>query len=77
MIPVQAETVTVNAEGLTLDIILWRKFRRPMPGLFEATLAANTGLASLSPIIPLNTVFTIPATTLDVADAQDVVSLWD
>ena len=72
-----AETVTVETAGLTLNIILWRKFKRPYPGVMEAVLDANQGLADLCPILPLGTEFVIPQVTFDSEDASDVVNLWD
>jgi len=74
---IAAETVTVLSDGLMLDQIIWRKFRRPTPGLVEATLKANPGLADLGPNLPSGTVFTIPATEINrtLTDPAQVL-LW-
>lgn len=72
-----AETVKVMTEGLTLNIIIWRKFKRSYEGVMESVLATNLGLADLCPILPVGTVFTIPETKFDNSDSSDVVNLWD
>ena len=60
------ETLTVGGDGVTLPLLLWRRFRRPMPGLAEAALDANPGLAALGPVLPVGTVVKIP-----IPDAAD------
>jgi phage tail protein X len=54
------ETVTVESEGVTVPRIVWRRFRRPMPGLVEAVLDANPGLAALGAYLPVGTVVRLP-----------------
>lgn len=73
----KVERITVNGIGLTLSKIVWRRFRRPTPGVVEATLAANPGLADLGPILPLGTAFdlVIPAEAT-AKDARPVIRLW-
>lgn len=78
MAVIAAETVVVAAEGLSVDLIVWRKFRRPMPGYVEAVLDANMGLAALSDYLPVGTAFVLPAVDLDPRPAiADLVLLWD
>ncbi len=48
------ETLTVKSPFMTLDLLLFRHLRREVPGLVEATLALNPGLAQ-SAILPLGT----------------------
>ena len=45
-------------------------------GYVEAVLAANPGLASLAPVLPIGTMMTLPELT-KAADVVPVVSLWD
>jgi uncharacterized protein len=75
---VLAETVTVSGDGVTIDLLVWRKFRRPMPGLVEKILDTNFGLAKLGPILPLGTVVTIPETELNPLRRDPAtILLWD
>lgn len=67
-------TVTVATERVSVDLILWRMHRRPVPGLLEATLEANPGLADLGPELPVGTVLAVP--DMDTPDAATVVPLW-
>jgi len=54
------EPVTIEAEGISVAGLIWRRFHRPMPGLVEATLALNSGLAALGEYLPVGTVVQIP-----------------
>ena len=54
-----AETVIVRGEGLTVDLLLWRKYGVKGKALVEATFALNAGLAALGPILPLGTSVTL------------------
>jgi phage tail protein X len=75
---IQPETVTVGAEGLTLSLIVWRRFYRPKPGLIERVYALNPGLAELGIILPVGTVFLLPVDPEENrTQRQDVISLWD
>jgi phage tail protein X len=55
-----AKTFTVRGEGLTVDLILWRKYGLRGRSLLEVTLDANPGLGKLGPVLPLGTRFSIP-----------------
>jgi phage tail protein X len=74
----QVETVTVESEGVTVARIVWRRFRRRAPGLVEAILASNPGLAALGAYLPVGTVVRIP-----IPEAQErepdvrLTRLWD
>jgi phage tail protein X len=54
-----AETVIVRGEGLTVDLLLWRKYGVKGRALVEATFALNAGLAALGPVLPLGTSVTL------------------
>jgi len=72
------ETLKVAGEGITLDQLVWRKFRRPIPGLVEQVLALNPGVAQLGPYLPVGTVVVLPI--LQEASqpvTREVVQLWD
>lgn len=69
------ETIRVGAVGLSLDLILWRRFKRLVPGLAEQVFATNPGLADAGPLLPLGTVFVVEIPTAPPEAA--VVKLWD
>jgi phage tail protein X len=71
------ETITVQSEGVTLSKIVWRRFRKPMPGLFERTLDLNPGLADLGIFLPVGTVLTLPIPTPRVAPEVTPIRLWN
>ncbi len=52
----------VFPNGVTpLDLLLYRRFRREVPGLVEATLDRNPGLAALGPYPPRGTTILVEA----------------
>lgn len=57
------ETLTFPNDHWPLDLLLFRRFKREVAGLVEATLDANYGLADLGPCPPrgTNVVVTPPA----------------
>lgn len=71
------ETYKVEAEtGMPLDLIIWQRYRRETPGLVEATLDINPGLAAHGPMIPHGTVIQIPLDRPDSFTRLPVVRLW-
>lgn len=54
------ETVTVRGEGISLDLLLWRRHGVRGQGLVVAALELNQGLAGLGPVLPLGTVVKLP-----------------
>ena len=70
------ERVTVAGEFITLSLIVWRRFRRPMPGLVEQILDLNPGLAELGPCLPVGTTFNMPVPTPREPRILDPVKLW-
>lgn len=72
------EYLTVRAERTTLDLLLWRRYRRDLGGLLEDTLARNPGLASAGAFLPVGMVVAVDApSALATAPARPVVSLYD
>ena len=49
------EILTVTGKPMPLDLLLFRRFQREIPGFVEATYAQNPGLADLGPILPIDT----------------------
>ena len=70
------ERLTVEGDGITVSLLVWRRFRRPMPGLVEAILERNPGLAGLGPILPVGTVLEIPVPTPRAPQLLDPIRLW-
>ena len=71
------EVLTVT-DPVPLDYLLFRRYRREVPGLFEDTLARNRGLAGLGPVLPRGTRVTvaIPAPAGRPATASQPINLW-
>ena len=70
------ETVTVEGDGLTVSMIVWRRFKRPMPGLVEAIYDLNPGLADLDQTLPLGTSFDMPIPIPREQQVLDPIRLW-
>jgi phage tail protein X len=70
------ERVTVLGEDLTVSLIVWRRFHRPMPGLVERTLDINPGLADLGHYLPLGTEFYLPIPVPRGEAILDPIKLW-
>jgi phage tail protein X len=70
------ERITVEGDGITVSLLVWRRFRRPMLGLVEAILERNPGLAGLGPILPVGTVLEIPVPTPRAPQLLDPIRLW-
>jgi phage tail protein X len=78
------ERVTVEGDGLTISLIVWRRFHGAMPGLVERIYAMNPGLAAHGPTLPLGTsvVLLVPAPDLahdpapDPAQVLAPIRLW-
>ena len=70
------ERFTVEGDGITVSLLVWRRFRRPMPGLVEIILERNPGLAGLGPILPVGTVLEIPVPTPRAPQLLDPIRLW-
>ena len=70
------ETVIVEGDGLTVSVIVWRRFKRPMPGLVEAIHDLNPGLADLGNYLPVGTSFAMPIPTPRAPVLLDPIRLW-
>ena len=58
------EILTVTGKPMPLDLLLFKRFQREIPGFVEATYASNPGLADLGPILPLGTEVTVTVPAL-------------
>lgn len=70
------ERVTVEGEFITVSLIVWRRFHRPMPGLVEQILNLNPGLGGLGTFLPIGTGFDMPVPTPREPAILDPVKLW-
>ena len=70
------ERVTVSGEFITLSLIVWRRFHRPMPDLIEQILALNPGLAERGPYLPVGTTFDMPVPAPREPAILEPVKLW-
>ena len=70
------ETVTVEGDELTVSTIVWRRFKRPMPGLVEAIYDLNPGLADLGQTLPVGTRFDMPIPIPREQQILDPIRLW-
>ena len=73
------EAIKVNAEYTPLDLMLWRRFRREVPGLVEDTFNRNPGLADAGVFLPVGRVVLVqvPAPDAQGTRAAPVVTLYD
>ena len=70
------ETVTVGGDGLTLSLIVWRRFHRPMPGLVEQILDLNPGFADYGEVLPVGVTFEMPIPIPRERQVLDPIRLW-
>lgn len=72
------ETIVIKGEGITVDLLVWRRYRRPIPGMVEKVLALNPGLAACGPYLPLGRAVKLPIVESKAeTPARAVVQLWD
>jgi len=70
------ETITVAGDFVTVSLIVWRRFQRPMPGLVEQVFDTNPGLADLGHFLPVGTVFALPIPTPREPVILEPIKLW-
>lgn len=70
------ETIRVEGEFITVSLIVWRRFKRAMPGLVEEVFDLNPGLAALGDYLPVGTTFLLPIPTPRAPAVLDPIKLW-
>lgn len=76
------ELVTISGEFITVDLLIWRRYRVRAPGIVEATMDCNPHLALLhkeSPFLPIGTQVRIPIDPGILSGApqkRQTVQLW-
>jgi phage tail protein X len=71
------ETIRISGEGLTISVLVWRRYRRLRPGLVERILTLNPGVASQGMFLPVGTSLVLPVETRKVTTDQTAIALWD
>jgi phage tail protein X len=73
-----SETLIVGHDHVTVDLLLWRRFKRIDLGQIERVLDTNPGLAALGPELPIGTavVVEIPVPPAD-RPPVPAIALWD
>ncbi len=57
------ERITVAGDFITVLLIVWQRFRRPMPGLVEQILDVNPGLVELGAFLLVGATSDMPVPT--------------
>ena len=70
------ERITVEGDDITVSLMVWRRFRRPMPGLVERVYDLNRDLADLGPFLAVGTVVEMPIPVASEIEVLDPVRLW-
>lgn len=70
------ETVTVAGDGLTVSLIVWRRFHRPMPNLVSEIYDINPGLADHGQTLPAGITFEMPIPIPREKQVLDPIRLW-
>jgi phage tail protein X len=68
--------IKVAGEGISVDLLIWREYKRPMIGLVEKVLDTNPGLAALGPILPVGTLVKLPTVKPPPVTEIAGVRLW-
>lgn len=73
------EPYEVQTEDVTLSLMIWRRYRRPMRGLLAALLALdeNQHLEHQNATLTPGTIVYMPVVDLEEFPELEVVSLWD
>ncbi len=72
----EMERYVLDGDGLPIDLIVWRRYHRKTPGLVEAILDLNPGLADLGPLLPRGTVINIPIDKPNTPRQVQLIRLW-
>jgi phage tail protein X len=70
------ETVTVEGDGLTISLLVWRRFKRPMPRLVEQILDLNPSLADQGQFLTVGTTISIPIPIPREQQVLEPIRLW-
>ncbi|MGO4735993.1 tail protein X [Bosea sp. 2KB_26] len=68
--------VQVRKDGMTLDLVVWQALDRLDPGVVEAVLALNPGIADLGAVLPVGTFVELPEPQAPQPRLRETVVLW-
>lgn len=72
------ETVTIQGDGMTASLLVWRRFHKPMPGLVERIYEINPSLALSGPFLAHGAVVRIPIpVAADAVTQATPIRLWE
>lgn len=71
------ESVEITEGETTISKIIWRKFKRPMPGLLERVVVLNYDLVEDGYYLPVGSVLQLPIDTDPEPETSVPVRLWD
>lgn len=72
------ENIEISAEGLTVSLLAWRRYRRRHSGFVEAVLDLNPGVADGGVFLKPGTVLRVPVVTKpEAAKRAEAIALWD
>lgn len=70
-------TLVVENDDVTLDLLLWRRYRHVPEGFVEAVLSTNPGLGALGAVLPVGTVVVVEPPQRPTQATAAEISLWD
>ena len=71
------ETVTIEGENITVSLLVWRRYKRPAPGVVERIFDLNRELAEDGAYMPVGTVVVMPVDTVNnEPKTLDPIRLW-
>ena len=72
------EILTTADDRMQVDLLLFNRLRREIPGLVEDTLDRNQGIAALGPFLPRGTrvIVAIPS-AVETSNPTPLISLYD
>ena len=78
MADTHVETVVVTGDMITVPLLVWRRFRRHMPGMVERIFAENAGLVEHGLFLLFGTQvrMPVPAEPDSTANVAGRIQLW-
>ena len=70
------ETLKVEQDGTTLDLLLWRRFGEEVIGRVEATFAGNPGIAETGVFLPVGAEVDVDLPDANLPPVIRAVRLW-
>ncbi|WP_336801819.1 tail protein X [Kaistia sp. MMO-174] len=71
------EEVKVAGEFITIDLLVWRRFKRRADGIVDRILMANPELATAGAYLPVGTIVKIPIDAPTPGAVQvEAIRLW-